>query len=129
MNTLKLNSKLNKLHQLVLYEPINDNIFQLLKNSSLLRSQFNNPSARKYRNERIQLEAYEKLIKNGNAQIIYNKTKFMTYGRCNPDNALGLFSLRREIRHTLTNNLFIDIDIVNCHPKLLLEIAKKIILN
>lgn len=125
MNTLKLNSKLNKLHQLVLYEPINDNIFQLLKNSSLLRSQFNNPSAKKYRNERNQLEAYEKLIKNGNAQIIYNKTKFMTYGRCNPDNALGLFSLRREIRHTLTNNLFIDIDIVNCHPKLLLEIAQK----
>ena len=123
MNSLKLLSKNNKLNQLVLYEQINEDMFYLLLNSSLLRSKINNPLCH-YRDERHQLENYKKLFRcDKGAQIIYNKTKLMTYGRSNPENALGLFSLRREIRHTLTKDKYIDIDIVNCHPNILNQIA------
>ena len=58
--SLIIESKINKLHQLVLYEPINEEIFKLLLNSSLLRSKFNNPHSKKWRDEKHQLENYEK---------------------------------------------------------------------
>lgn len=126
MTSLNLKSKLNILNNITLLENIDLDKFKLLKNSSLLRSKFNNPSAKKWRNERNQLEAYEKLFnENKQAVILYQKTNNMTYGRSNPNNALGLFSFRKPIRHTLTENIYIDIDIVNCHPNLLNQVAKK----
>ena len=48
----------------------------------------------------------------------------MNFGRVFPKNALWLFSIRREIRHTLARDYYIDIDIDNCHPVLLYQICK-----
>jgi hypothetical protein len=47
----------------------------------------------------------------------------MKYGRVFPKNALGLFSISREIRHTLARDSYIDIDIENCHPVLLYHLC------
>ena len=47
----------------------------------------------------------------------------MKFGRVFPKNALGLFSIRREIRHTLARDNYIDIDVENCHPVLLYQIC------
>ena len=33
--------------------------------------------------------------------------------------------VRKEIRHTLLKDLYVDIDIVNCHPTLLYQMCKK----
>ena len=39
--------------------------------------------------------------------------------------ALSLQNVTREIRHTIANDLYIDVDIVNCHPTLIYQYAEK----
>ena len=40
-------------------------------------------------------------------------------GRVYPNKLLSLFSLRREIRHTLACDKYVDLDTANCHPEIL----------
>ena len=116
------NSKLDKLK---LIELINVDTLDSLINSSLLKQTFNNPCANtSYDNERQQLIKYKQLIQDGKASIQYKKAKDMQFGRVSPNKALGLFSIRREIRHTLARDNYVDIDIENCHPVLLLQILQ-----
>lgn len=127
MEYQKLNISLrkSKLDNLELKETIDIKLLDSLINSSLLKQTFNNPMSNVYyENEKEQLLKYKKLVKNGYATIKYNQVKDMYLGRVNPKNALGLFSIRREIRHTLARNNFIDIDIENCHPVILLQICQ-----
>lgn len=115
----------SKLHALELKEPIDIDLLDYLIKSDKLLTTFNNPTSKLfYENEKQQLIKYKALIKDGKANIIYNKAKQMKFGRVSPNKSLGLFSLRREIRHTLAREIFIDIDIENCHPVLLLQICK-----
>lgn len=121
-----LKSSPSVLNGIVCKEPYDATLFKLLKNSSLLRSSFRNPFASKrYTNERQQLNAYERLLEDGFLLVRYNKAEGMTYGRSNPDLGLGLYNLRRELRQTLACDTKVDIDIVNCHPQILYQIAKK----
>lgn len=116
----------SKLHDLTLYEPIDVEILNKLINSDLLKDNFRNPTANfLYSNEREQLINYKKLISLGKAKIVYKRCNNMDFGRCNPLRALGLFCIRREIRQTLCKNKYIDLDIENCHPAILLQICKK----
>jgi len=48
----------------------------------------------------------------------------MECGRSNPDKSLGVFSIRREIRQTLSKNKYVDLDIDNCHPVILHQILE-----
>lgn len=96
-----------------------------LINSSLLKDTFNNPFV-KYGNEKKQLLAYKQLFKNGKAKILYVRSQKIQYGRVNPYKALGLHCIRREIRHTLANDLYVDIDIVNAHPVILNQVCDKL---
>ena len=48
----------------------------------------------------------------------------MIFGRTYCYKGVGLQYLRQEIRHTLANGICTDIDIVNCHPVLLLQILQ-----
>lgn len=108
---------------IILNEPIDLSILDKLINSTLIKETFNNPICQKmYTSEKIQLEKYRELIVNGKAIVKYNRIQNFNVGRCNPNNALGLFSIRREIRHTLAKNEFEDIDIDNCHPVMLEQI-------
>jgi phage/plasmid-associated DNA primase len=114
------------LNGIVLNEPIDLSILDKLINSTLIKETFNNPICKKlYTSEKLQLEKYRELIVNGKAIVKYNRIKNFDFGRCNPDGALGLFSIRREIRHTLAKNEFEDIDIDNCHPVMLEQILTK----
>ncbi len=121
---LKINSVESKLDKLTLYEPVDVKILDKLINSDLLKVEFHNPLCKGYENEKQLLLSYKKLIKKGKAEVKYNKAKGIKYGRVNPHKALGLFSIRREIRHTLAKGTFIDIDIENCHPVILLQICE-----
>lgn len=95
-----------------------------LINSKLLKETFHNPYV-KYANERIQLQKYSNKIRNGVAKVKYLRSQKFNIGRVNPEKALGLHSIRREIRHTLAKDNFMDIDIVNAHPVILNQICIK----
>jgi phage/plasmid-associated DNA primase len=122
--SLKISSYENCLDGITLCEPIDENILEKLINSKLLKDNFNNPfSARFFTTEKQQLLKYKSIVKDGKAIVNYNRSK-IPYGRCNPDNALGLYSIRREIRHTLAKNRFTDTDISNAHPTFMLQILQ-----
>ena len=122
---LTLESQANPLNDIKLIETVPTETLKLLINSSLLKQIFNNPfSSICFDNEKQQLEKYEKLVKKGEATIIYTQTKNMKYGRVFPKSALGLFSIRREIRHTLARDNYMDIDVDNCHNVLLHQICE-----
>jgi hypothetical protein len=127
MSKIELSLKVQKscLDGLVLKEKINIEILDKLLNSDLLKKTFHNPhSSIYYCNEKDQLRDYKNLIKEGFAYVKYNKVEGIPFGRSNPNHALGLYSIRREIRHTLAINNYIDIDIENCHPVILLQICQ-----
>lgn len=121
---LQITPSSNLLDGITLYEPVDENVLEKLINSTLLKDNFNNPfSARFFTTEKQQLLKYKALIKNGKAIVNYNRSK-NPYGRSNPDGALGLYSIRREIRHTLAKKRFTDLDIDNAHPQFLYQILK-----
>lgn len=130
------------LNNIECYEPINIDYLDKLLHSDLLKSTFHNPFAStKWSNERKQLIAYKKLYdsKTKMCAVKYEKVKkpikknkkskedtekeYIPYGRVNPQNALGLYNIRREIRQTLCKDYLIDIDIVNAHPSILLQLC------
>ena len=123
---LTLESQECEIDNIVLYEPIDLNILDKLLKSDLLQTNFHNPlfNIKFDGGEYELLTNYKKLIKNGMAEVLYNKVKNMEFGRVLPKNALGLFNIRRELRHTLAKGTFIDIDIENCHPVLLYQVCK-----
>jgi len=121
---LKIISQKSVLDGLTLYEPVDIAILDKLISSDLLLETFHNPQAQVFNtNEKEQLLKYRKLIKDNRAAVTYKKSK-IKYGRVNPNKSLGLFSLRRQIRHTLAKNNFVDIDIENAHPSILYQICK-----
>jgi len=139
------------LNNIECYEPINIDYLDKLIHSDLLKVNFHNPFAsKKWSNEREQLIAYKKMYDNKSkmCKIKYEKVKkpvkkqntktkknkeetdeteeleYIAFGRVNPNNALGLFNIRREIRQTLCKDYLIDIDIENAHPAILLQLCK-----
>ena len=121
---LTIEMKPNQLSNITLIETIPTTTLKLLINSTLLKETFNNPfSSISFSNERQQLEKYLKLVKDGEASVQYKQAD-LKYGRVFPKNSLGLFSIRREIRHTLARDNYIDIDIENCHPVLLYQLCQ-----
>lgn len=93
-------------------EPVDIAVIDKLLKSDLLRPDFHNPFALKnWSSEYKQLKAYRDKINDGMVETIYTKAYNMKYGRVHPLNALGLFSFRRELRHTLASPYFEDIDL------------------
>jgi hypothetical protein len=124
--TVIISPQANCLDNLVLYEPCDVEILDKLINSTLLLKTFRNKTSTFfYENEKAQLEMYLDLFQDGRAKIHYTRPEGMPYGRSNPVRALGLFPIRRQIRHTLAAGRFIDFDIENCHPMIKLQILQK----
>ena len=122
-----MNQKLNltiqstrcKLDGLSCFETISEHKLKLLITSTvLLKEPFH-----QFENEKQQLIKYLKLLKDGQASVNYHKSG-SKFGRVYAKHALGLQSLRKEIRHTLTHGIYVDIDIENCHPVLLMLIIE-----
>lgn len=124
--TLPFPSKKSVLDGFIGCEPVDIAVIDKLLNSDILRQDFHNPFALKnWSSEYKQLKAYRDKINNGIAQTVYTKAYNMVYGRVHPLNALGLFSFRRELRHTLACLHFEDIDMGNAYPQILLQVLKK----
>ena len=122
--SFQVSPKSNILDGITLNEKIDRSTLTKLINSTLLKETFNNVMARIYANERTQLTAYLSLLVNGTIPITYQRNENNPYGRSNPLKALGLFPIRREIRHTLASSLMADLDIKNCHPEMLLQLCR-----
>ena len=124
-SNLQLTFQPSILDGIILKENIDINVLNKLINSTLLKESFNNPLARIYKTEKNQLIKYKELIQDdGFAHVKYDRVKNMECGRSNPNKALGLFSIRREIRQTLSKNKYVDLDIDNCHPVILYQIIE-----
>lgn len=122
---LTLTARPNILNGITCYETINVETLNKLINSDLLKETFNNPmSSHFHSDEKQQLSKYKMIIDKNKAVVKYKRTKGMSYGRVFPFQSLSLYSIRREIRHTLAKEYYEDIDIQNAHPHVLLQICK-----
>jgi len=123
---LEKSSEPSFFNNIVCYERVNKLVLYKLINSSLLQTNFNNPFCKKYfENEKEQLIKYKNLINDNNEAVVrYNKVEDMgDYGRVFPKGSVGLYSIRRQLRQTLSKDYYIDIDIKNCHPEILLQLC------
>lgn len=123
MLSFNVSPQTNVLDGIQLNEIIDRSTLMKLINCSLLKTTFNNPMAKIYTNEKNQLTAYQSLLVNGIVPVSYSRNENNPYGRSNPAKALGLFPIRREIRHTLASPTMVDLDIKNCHPEMLLQLC------
>ncbi len=116
-----LNKEESILNNIILYDIIDKNILNKLLISNLLKESFSSPLI-SYNNELQQLNNLKKnLDKDGKIAHKYKKADF-GYGRLNTTNSISFISLRKEIRHTLSKNKYVDIDIVNAQPTILYQI-------
>lgn len=78
--------------------------------------------------DRKKLKAYFKKRENVNmVEVKYDyppKYKQSGYARVFAEKGLGLQQFSREIRNLLAKKYYFDIDMVNCHPTILLKICK-----
>jgi hypothetical protein len=76
-------------------------------------------------NPRDILRRYKLNIRGGCAHVKYIHSAVSNAGRKFAHRAEGLQSFSRAIRHTLADGLYQDIDIVNCHPVILVQYCEK----
>ena len=75
--------------------------------------------------EKKQLIAYQKKIKYNKIPVKYTLSeKGKGYGRVTPEKSLSLATIRREVRHTLCKDTYVDVDITNCQPTILCQICE-----
>lgn len=122
MIPLTIDSRETCLNGFESFENVNLDLLRMLLNSKLIKNEpyIKNGEEIPY-NETIQLSKYLDLIESKKT-VIYNQ-KLKGYGRVNPYMGLGLFNIRRQIRHTISKDNYKDIDIVNCHPVILHQIC------
>jgi len=115
------------LENLKVMETINSNLLLNIIDSGLLATVKTTKYGNVYENEKqFLVTLYNSLNKEKNfMNVIYDYPKDRSYGRIYPENSLSLCRIRRPIRHLLCLDNYIDIDIVNCHPVLLLQQLKK----
>jgi hypothetical protein len=104
----------------------------IIENYDALKSNFRPESEERLSNINIDpltlfkkyIEKSKKYNKETNKIIVkYNQKNEV--GRYFAQHALSLQSLPREIRQTIARDYYIDIDIKNCHPSILLQYATK----
>ena len=117
--SLSLVPKESVLNGLTLYEPVDltllERIIRCFKFLPGIKSGDN----------ASQLEKYRDLAnKSGCNMVSVSYVRKGLFGRFLPDKSLGLHSMNRRIRQTLSRERFIDIDIENAHPNLLFQACK-----
>ena len=57
-------------------------------------------------------------------RVKYLYKKIRPFSRVYPENSIGLCQIQRQIRHTMSNGVYVDIDLVNAHPDILNQLFK-----
>ena len=125
MNLLEIKKSKSPLNKIELNESIDHDALSQLLNSDLLLKDSWSQNGITYENERQQLLAYNALYHNGNNAKVTYKLTSCGYGRVYANKSLSLGSLRKEVRHTLAKDIYVDIDIENCHPMILCQVCSK----
>ncbi len=68
---------------------------------------------------------YKQKISEGYVTVNYFYSRVMDMGRLYADGGLSLQSFKKNIRHTLASEDYIDVDMVNAHPTLLRQYCQK----
>jgi len=110
-------------NELKLVEIIDESILNKLIASDLLQTTSWSIGNITFENEKEQLLKIKRRSKKNKLEVKYNKLKY-NFGRVYPFGGLSLCSLRREIRQTLSYDQYVDIDMENCHPVILLQICE-----
>ena len=78
-------------------------------------------------NMRAVLVEYQKKSKDGKRRVNYTYARGCPegVGRVYAVGGVGMQNFKRKLRHTLAHNYCDDIDMVNAHPSILLQLAKK----
>lgn len=72
------------------------------------------------------LVKYKSKINNGYIQVHYNYSKnLQDKGRLYARDSLSLQNIKSEVRHFISNDIYEDIDIDNCHPTLIEQYCEK----
>lgn len=125
MESLTLQPTKNVLNGITLKEKCDVSALRKLIHSSLLKPTLSKWKQHNYTSEKQQLTKYLSLIGGNIASVQYNKVDKQCWGRSNPNDMVSLFTLRKEIRHTISGMYYTDIDIENCHPTILYQVCKK----
>lgn len=125
---LCLTKQTNVLDDITCYEPVDVATLDKLLTTDLLVNNFKNPMAQCMMGcEKKQLTRYKSLINRETnlASVCYKRTQGMSYGRSNPKMSLSMFSMRKQMRHSLAKRVNLsDWDMVNAHPAMLLQLCK-----
>ena len=125
MMSLNIHKTTSKFQPMTFVETIDTALLSKLINSDLLHTvSWTSFSGVVFENEKQQLLQLKKLIKNNQLKVTY-KTPGYGYGRVNPKRSLSLCCLRKEVRHTLARDFYVDIDVDNCHPAMMLQLCEK----
>jgi len=123
MKTFKITPTPTAIGNITTKETVDVPTLNKLISSDLLRETFNNKyQAKIFKNELKQLMEYKKMIgPDGFIRIEMKKTN--PFGRSHA--RLSLLQIRREIRQTITKDLYTDVDTENAHVVILQQICKK----
>ena len=101
-------------------EAIDSKLCQRLVDSGVLRKTFDDKWGC---TEEEQVLRMKKKVKRNVLPVQYQKPK-SGYGRVGPKGKLSLGSLRKAVRHTLCGDSWVDFDVANCHPAILLQLCQ-----
>jgi hypothetical protein len=105
-------------------ETVNKAIILKLKQAGLLRTQAETWETEQERSpEATHLTKWCTKIKKNVARVKYKRTKHK-YGRVQPLRSQSLGSIRGEVKAAVCGDDYVDIDVKNCHPTMLLQICK-----
>jgi hypothetical protein len=123
MNNFQITPSTTIISSITTKETVDVQMLNKLISSDLLKETFNNKYQSKiFKNELKQLMEYKKMI--GNDGFVYiDMKKTNRYERSH--SRLSLLQIRREIRQSITKDLYTDVDIENCHIVILQQICKK----
>src|SRR5690606_876771 len=77
-------------------------------------------------NLRNQLKMYYNKVHNEKVRVNYHFSKnLINKGRLYAQGSLSLQNFKREIRYVLAHQYYYDIDMENCHPRLILQYCEK----
>ena len=108
-------------------ETVTKKTLRELKNRDLLRKEATDEDKKLNRKaEETRLTKWMKYIKKNNtAKVTYSKKKQHPWGRVQPVGSQSLGSIRCAVRGACCGD-YVDIDVKNCHPEILLQICQQL---
>jgi len=103
-------------------------LLRVINCKAIDNAQVHYTSGDSYDSLRAQLVAmYNRTSNKGVLEVTYNQADYR-YGRVYPHKSISLASLERKARHALVSHTgtdtYVDVDIVNAHPTMLLQLAQ-----